>query len=62
MVEWKGLKESFSSSGFGWEDNFLDNKNIKLTRKLKWEVVLVTGVGGLLGSRFSKWLIENKEM
>ena len=24
------------------------------------EVVLVTGVGGLLGSRFSKWLIENK--
>ena len=24
------------------------------------EVVLITGVGGLLGSRFSKWLIENK--
>ena len=24
------------------------------------EVVLITGVGGLLGSRFSKWLIDNK--
>ena len=24
------------------------------------EVVLITGVGGLLGSRFSKWLIDSK--
>ena len=24
------------------------------------EVILITGVGGLLGSRFSKWLIDNK--
>ena len=24
------------------------------------EVILITGVGGLLGSRFGKWLIDNK--
>ena len=24
------------------------------------KVVLVTGVGGLLGSRFSKWLVDSK--